>query len=96
MRLITIYDISGDPLRNKVANRLKDYGMKRIQYSAFYGNLSVEQREELQEYLENLLEQGEETDSVLFFPICSDCFQKSSSIGQVDLVTLEELKLIFV
>jgi len=39
MPYVVIYDITRDSLRNKVANKLKDYGLNRIQYSAFVGDL---------------------------------------------------------
>lgn len=41
MPYLVIYDITRDSLRERVANRLKDYGLKRIQYSAFVGELRL-------------------------------------------------------
>ena len=40
MHLILMYDISNDRIRTKVAIACEDYGLDRIQYSAFYGQLS--------------------------------------------------------
>jgi CRISPR-associated protein Cas2 len=40
MRYLLIYDISHDGARNKVADACLDYGLERIQYSAFLGELS--------------------------------------------------------
>lgn len=46
MRYLLIYDISHDGTRNKVADVCLDYGLERIQYSAFLGQLtSAHQRE---------------------------------------------------
>lgn len=39
MRYIVIYDITDDDLRDAVAKKLLDYGLKRIQYSSFIGDL---------------------------------------------------------
>lgn len=39
MLFLIIYDITNDRLRNKIADTLKDYGLDRIQYSAFLGFL---------------------------------------------------------
>jgi CRISPR-associated protein Cas2 len=39
MRYVVIYDITDDNLRALVAETLKDYGLQRIQYSAFIGDL---------------------------------------------------------
>lgn len=35
MLTLVIYDISSDDIRTKLANRLFDYGLRRVQYSAF-------------------------------------------------------------
>ena len=46
MRCLLIYDIAHDGVRNKVADACLDYGLERIQYSAFFGDLShIHQRE---------------------------------------------------
>ena len=46
MRCLLIYDIAHDGVRTKVADVCLDYGLERIQYSAFFGELShIHQRE---------------------------------------------------
>ena len=46
MRCLLIYDITHDGVRTKVADACLDYGLERIQYSAFLGELSrIHQRE---------------------------------------------------
>jgi CRISPR-associated protein Cas2 len=46
MRYLLIYDITHDGTRTKVADACLDYGLERVQYSAFIGELSkVHQRE---------------------------------------------------
>ena len=46
MRCLLIYDIAHDGVRTKVADACLDYGLERIQYSAFFGELSnIHQRE---------------------------------------------------
>ncbi len=47
MRYLLIYDISHDGTRNKVADLCLDYGLERIQYSAFQGDLSKTHQREL-------------------------------------------------
>ena len=37
MRCPLIYDIAHDGVRTKVADACLDYGLQRIQYSAFFG-----------------------------------------------------------
>ncbi len=40
MQCLVIYDIPNDRVRQRVADACLDYGLQRIQYSAFAGNLS--------------------------------------------------------
>lgn len=47
MRCLLIYDISHDGIRAKVADACLDYGLERIQYSAFLGELSWIHQKEL-------------------------------------------------
>ena len=47
MRCLLIYDISHDGTRTKVADACLDYGLERIQYSAFMGELSWIHQKEL-------------------------------------------------
>jgi CRISPR-associated protein Cas2 len=42
-----VYDISNDRIRTKVSEICLDYGLKRIQNSAFLGDISVNRQEEL-------------------------------------------------
>jgi len=39
MNILICYDISKNKLRNKVIEILKDYGLQRVQYSVFLGEL---------------------------------------------------------
>jgi len=39
VRCVLVYDISDDNLRSKVADICMDYGLDRIQYSAFAGQI---------------------------------------------------------
>ena len=47
MRYLLIYDISHDGTRLKIADACLDYGLERIQYSAFLGELSSTHQREL-------------------------------------------------
>jgi CRISPR-associated protein Cas2 len=47
MRCLLIYDISHDGTRTKVADACLDYGLERVQYSAFMGELSWIHQKEL-------------------------------------------------
>lgn len=47
MKIFLIYDIKEDKSRTKVAELCKDYGLRRVQYSTFFGDLSRNRQEEL-------------------------------------------------
>ncbi len=47
MITLFVYDITSDRIRNKVAQTCLDFGLKRIQYSAFLGDLTLNRQEEL-------------------------------------------------
>jgi CRISPR-associated protein Cas2 len=70
---IIAYDISNDRKRDKVSKLLGRYGT-RANYSVFECALTDSQLEDLRE--EILLLIDEQTDRVLFYPICKNCFMK--------------------
>jgi CRISPR-associated protein Cas2 len=47
LQTYVIYDIENDRIRCRVSEVCKDYGLERIQYSAFFGQLTRNKREEL-------------------------------------------------
>jgi len=67
MRCLLIYDISHDGVRTKVADACLDYGLQRIQYSAFLGELSwIHQRELLLQIKRRV---GKHDANVQLFPL---------------------------
>jgi len=65
---IVIYDVPDDRTRTRVSEACLDYGLERIQYSAFQGKLSRNKREELFLRLQALV--GEQPGKILVQPIC--------------------------
>lgn len=55
MNTLLLYDITHDGIRSKVASACEDYGLDRIQYSAFLGRLSRTHQEELMLKIRDLL-----------------------------------------
>lgn len=68
MHTVLLYDISSDSARTKVADACLDYGLTRIQYSGFFGNISANHLEELLRRIKRLVEKTEA--SIEVFPIC--------------------------
>jgi CRISPR-associated protein Cas2 len=63
-----IYDIVDDLVRVRVANACKDYGLERIQYSAFSGSLDATRRSALATRLADTL--GAAVGRILVLPVC--------------------------
>jgi len=63
-----VYDIPSDKLRNRVAEACKDYGLERIQWSAFLGDLNISRRRELELRLRRTL--GRAPGNIQVYPIC--------------------------
>ncbi len=68
MKVLVVYDISNDTLRNRIAEILKDFGLERIQKSAFIGELTSEERKDLKTILQS--EDLDKNDRIDIFPIC--------------------------
>jgi CRISPR-associated protein Cas2 len=68
VQTVLIYDISSDRVRGKVADACLDYGLARIQYSAFFGNISANHLEELLVRIRKLLVKDQAR--VEIFPLC--------------------------
>jgi CRISPR-associated protein Cas2 len=68
LRTFVIYDIVDDKIRLKIAETCFDFGLVRIQYSAFAGALNRNKREELFLRLRDRL--GEDIGKILVQPVC--------------------------
>lgn len=56
LRILVLYDIPSDRARAHVADACLDYGLERIQYSAFVGVLGRAHRQELMLRIERVLD----------------------------------------
>lgn len=68
MKTLVIYDIPEDKIRTKVFEACKDYGLVHLQYSAFWGELNHNRRDELKQRLKRTL--GRREGKIHIFPIC--------------------------
>ena len=78
MLVWVIYDISENKIRSRVAKLCKNYGLFRVQKSAFLSDLNRNQSDSLALECEAVIE---ESDSVYVFPMCEYCFDKIKLIG---------------
>ena len=78
MLVWVIYDISDNRIRSLVAKLCKNYGLFRVQKSAFLGDLNRNESDSLALECEAAID---ESDSVYVFPMCEGCFEKIRLIG---------------
>jgi len=79
MRCLVVYDISSERLRAKVADACLDYGLSRIQLSAFLGDLSRNHQDELLQKVRRRL--GRAAGRVALFPLCDTDFRCRIEVG---------------
>lgn len=68
MKTLIIYDIPEDKIRTKIFEACKDYGLLHLQYSAFWGELNHNRRDELKQRFKRTL--GRYDGKIHIFPIC--------------------------
>lgn len=82
-----IYDISDNNARTKAINICKDYGMFRVQKSAFIGITTKNKAEMMAIEFRRVL--GPE-DCLFIIPACESCFKHKIIIGKIDEERLKE------
>ena len=80
MKCLLIYDIPDDRARTKIADFCLDYGLDRVQYSAFMGDLSTNHQEELMLKITQRL--GKAAGKIDLFPICKQDWRNRQSVCQ--------------
>jgi len=90
MRYLVIYDITDNRLRKAIAEMLKNYGLKRIQKSAFVGNLMRNQLNSLITDLKKMIVD----DNLKIFPLCDLDYRRMISLGK-EYVEPEEEKVTY-
>ncbi len=78
-RILVIYDIPNDRLRAKVADACLDYGLDRIQFSAFLGRLRRTHQQELMLRIGRLLKKAE--GNVQLIPIGEAEWERRIEVG---------------
>jgi CRISPR-associated protein Cas2 len=68
MLTLVIYDIEENRARNRIAETCKDYGLKRVQKSAFRGDLNTNRREMLYQRLKQTM--GSHNGTIQIYALC--------------------------
>lgn len=79
MNLMVLYDIRSDKVRRRVADACLDFGLRRIQYSAFLGRIRPHWRDEFEERLAKII--GQQPGQIYVLPIPKDALKKMEKIG---------------
>lgn len=87
MQCLVVYDIVDDNKRNKVADVCIDYGLDRIQYSAFAGDLAPTHQEELMLKIAAVL--GKRPGKVQLVPVCEKDWNARRVIEQKESASQE-------
>ena len=72
MHIYVIYDIISDRIRKKVSEACLDFGLERIQYSAFLGDINTTRRNALEKRL--MQELGKSKGKIEIIPVCEKDF----------------------
>jgi CRISPR-associated protein Cas2 len=91
MQTLVIYDISSNSLRDRLARRLFDYGLQRVQLSAFCGELNSQDREVLLKELPNFI--GCERDRIYVVPLCDRCVKLWRAVAEKPIEVAKERKV---
>ena len=78
MQTYVIYDIVDNRPRRKVSEACLDFGLQRIQYSAFLGDINATRRNALEKRL--IFELGDNTGKIEIIAVCNKDFSKRSVI----------------
>lgn len=79
---LLVYDIPDDRKRTKIADTCLDYGLDRIQFSAFLGWLLPTQQEELFLKVKKILDKKH--GNIQMFPMCAEDWKKRKVIDQIE------------
>jgi CRISPR-associated protein Cas2 len=74
MHTYVIYDIVQDRARKKVSEACLDYGLQRIQYSAFLGDINSTRRSALEKRL--VQELGKQEGKIEIITVCDKDFRQ--------------------
>jgi len=80
MYTLVIYDITDDALRLKIAEACKEFGLVRIQKSAFLGKIDSQKRKSLRHRLKEIL--GDNLGNIQIFLICEADMRFREMIGE--------------
>ena len=91
---LVVYDISDDASRTKLAKLLERFGLQRVQYSAFRGDLNPNDRDVLARQVKKFVR--DERDCIFIIPLCQRCASTAVVISNTGVELVKEKGVEFV
>lgn len=80
------YDITKNSLRSKMAKRIIEYGLDRINKSVYLGSIATQDLADLEQRLSDYMnKEGDANDSLLIIPVTGGQIQEMKIYGRNDL-----------
>jgi CRISPR-associated protein Cas2 len=90
---LVVYDITDDKLRTKLSKLLERFGLERVQYSAFRGDLNINDRDVLSKKVAKFIK--DENDCIFIIPLCKRCSESATVISNKGVELVKESKVEF-
>jgi len=90
---LIIYDISNNTNRTRLAKLLERYGLERVQYSAFRGELNPNDREALSKQVKKFIR--DERDCIFIIPLCRRCIETAIVVSNTGVELVKDSKVEF-
>lgn len=81
MTYLILYDISEDRIRTHISKHLEERGCRRFQKSIFLAKTSIEKYHEIKDYLQQIQDEYDNDDTILFIPISKQILKNTYMIG---------------
>lgn len=90
---LVVYDITNDTNRTRLSKLLERYGLGRIQYSAFRGELNPNDRDVLAKQVQRFVK--DENDCIFIIPLCRRCSETAIAISNTGAELVKDSKIEF-
>lgn len=90
---LVVYDISDDTNRAKLSKLLERFGLERVQYSAFKGELNPNDREVLARRVRRFVR--DERDCIFLIPLCKRCLETATVVSNTSVELVRDVGIQF-
>ena len=91
---LVVYDITDDSNRTRLAKLLEKFGLERVQYSAFRGELNPNDRDALARQVLKFIR--DEHDCIFIIPLCHRCSSAAVVISNTGVELVKDKKVEFI